>query len=81
VGGDSWCLSQFLGDGLMAPWVLALIVIAVLLGIGYLVDLPARRRRHGLAQSADSGPTGDIEDRARRNGPLSGWNGMTTPPL
>lgn len=32
----------------MAPWLIALIIVAALCGIGFLVDLPARRRRRGL---------------------------------
>jgi len=32
----------------MAPWVIGLIIVAVLCGIGWLTDFRARRRRRGL---------------------------------
>ena len=32
----------------MAPWLIAVIVVVVLCGIGWLVDFRARRRRRGL---------------------------------
>ncbi|HEY3607465.1 MAG TPA: hypothetical protein VGL06_08185 [Pseudonocardiaceae bacterium] len=36
----------------MAPWLVALIIIAVLSGIGWLTDARARRRRRGLTNLA-----------------------------
>jgi hypothetical protein len=32
----------------MAPWLVAVIFVAVLVGTGWLVDFRARRRRRGL---------------------------------
>ncbi|HYS39190.1 MAG TPA: hypothetical protein VEO01_26535 [Pseudonocardiaceae bacterium] len=38
----------------MAPWLIALIIVAVLCGLGWLTDARARRRRRGLTSLAGS---------------------------
>lgn len=43
----------------MAPWLVALIIIAVLCGIGWLTDVRARRRRRGLTNLA--GPSSRLD--------------------
>jgi hypothetical protein len=43
----------------MAPWLVALIIIAVLCGMGWLTDIRARRRRRGLTNLA--GPSSRVD--------------------
>jgi len=43
----------------MATWLVALIIIAVLCGIGWLTDARARRRRRGLTDLA--GPSSRLD--------------------
>jgi hypothetical protein len=51
----------------MAPWLIALIFVAVVCGLAFLTDQRARRRRRGLDRYSTSTPGSDTLDAANRN--------------
>jgi hypothetical protein len=53
----------------MAPWLIALIFVAVLCGVGWLTDIRARRKRRGLTKLV--GPSSH-PDRAAETERLDG---------
>lgn len=66
----------------MAPWLIALIFIGVLCGIGLLTDQRERRPRRGLDRLSTSTPGSDAGDRAnrlRRQG-VNEFTAYSTPP-
>lgn len=56
----------------MAPWLVALIVIAVLCGFAFAVDTRARRKRRGLSRYSTSTPGSDALDAENRHRPQGG---------
>jgi hypothetical protein len=55
----------------MAPWLIALIFVAVVCGLAFLTDLRSRRKRRGLSRYSTSTPTSDAldaENRGRAHG-------------
>jgi hypothetical protein len=55
----------------MAPWLIALIFVAVVCGLAFLTDLRSRRKRRGLDRYSTSTPGSDAldaENRHRRQG-------------
>lgn len=57
----------------MAPWLIAVIVVAALCGIAWLVDFRARRRRRGLTSLRGAGTH---EDRVAQVERLAGGTTM-----
>jgi hypothetical protein len=71
-----------LGEITMAPLLIVLIVVAVLCGGAYAVDVRARRRRRGLSRYSTSTPGSDAldaENRHRRQGAPDGTNRYLPP--
>lgn len=69
----------------MAPWAIALIFIAVLVGIAWLTDRRARRRRRGLDKVNGPKSVNDRVAEVERHSPgtatradNNGYNSSTT---
>jgi hypothetical protein len=72
-----------LGEITMAPWLVALIVIAVFCGVAFAFDARARRRRRGLSSYSTSTPGSDaldVENRLRRQGGADSTHRYLPPP-
>jgi hypothetical protein len=51
----------------MAPWLIALIFVAVVCGLAFVTDQRARRKRRGLDRYSTSTHTSDGLDAANRH--------------